>query len=146
MVRKLRYMKQHIVVLLLVGFTSAFVCDALCDLGVISWDNYAAVQRLNNHSLHEPDDHHADTEKHHHTNDEEACCDEAINNLYSSLIKQELKPNLLQIPIHYLLWPVVGLNDRAAIFSRKACSFFYTNLPPPLSGSHIRIFIQSFRN
>ena len=43
MIKRLHKRKEYIVILLLTGFISVFVCDALCDFGVISWGNYSAV-------------------------------------------------------------------------------------------------------
>ena len=78
--------------------------------------------------------------------DEEECCDEEVNNLYASLIKYEAKQNPVEVPVFHLLYQVYVINPEPENFHQKTLSFFYANLPPPISGFHIRIFIQSFLN
>ena len=154
MIRKLHNMKIHIAALLLTGFVSVFACDALCNLGLISWGNYTAVvEKADPHHMsgHDHDHHVADSDHqhdqdHHNKSDQEECCDEIVNNLYSSLIKYELKQNTVEVPTLHLLYEVHVIDFEAKNFLQKSLSFFYANLPPPISGFHIRIFIQSFLN
>ncbi len=149
---KLYNMKQCIVILFLTGFISVFVCDALCDLGVVSWGNSTAIIENADHHQnegqgHDEDaisDHHHDDTNNHQENDEEECCDEIVSNLYASLVKYELKQIPLETPVFQLLYQVFALDFQAEIFHQKVLPFLYANLPPPVSGFHIRIFIQSF--
>jgi hypothetical protein len=154
MMIKLHNIKQYIVTLLLTGFISVFVCDALCDLGLMSWGNYPAMvkeadphpKKTHDHNHHKAaTDHHHD-DKHSHDADEEECCDEVVNNLYASLIKYELKQTPVEAPAFQMLYRIYNLDVEADIFNKQLLPFLYTNLPPPVSGNHIRIFIQSFLN
>ncbi|PZX51518.1 hypothetical protein LV84_03675 [Algoriphagus ratkowskyi] len=152
-IRKLHFKKQFIVTLLLTGFVSVFVCDALCDMGLISWVSHptAIVETVDQHQ-NEGYGHHSDeilAHKHngpseHQENDEEECCDEIVKNLYASLIKYDLKQIPVETPIFHLLYHVFALDFQAEIFHQKILPFLYANLPPPVSGYRIRIFIQSF--
>jgi hypothetical protein len=163
-------MKQYIVTLLLTGFISVFVCDALCNLGLISWGNYPAIEQEADHhpikgndnehhddaiSYHHNDsehhdntasDHHNDNKHEHENTDEEQCCDEIVTNLYASLIKYELKQNIVEIPVFHSLFRVNAIDFQSESINQKIFSSFYANLPPPVSGHQIRIFIQSFLN
>lgn len=155
MMIKLHNIKQYIVTLLLTGFISGFVCDAFCNFGVISWGNYpTSTNEMVHHSIkvydlddhhNAPKDHHHD-DKHSHDADEEECCDEVVNNLYASLIKYELKQTPVEAPAFQMLYRIYNLDVEAEIFNKQLLPFLYTNLPPPVSGNHIRIFIQSFLN
>lgn len=155
MIRKLHNMKQYIVILLLTGFMSVFVCDALCDLGLISWGNYPAVVKEADYhpkKAHDHDhqdattNHHDDDKDSHDGNEEDECCDEVVNNLYASLIKYELKQIPVETPVFHVLYQVYAINFETEIFNQQLLPFLYTNLPPPISGFHIRISIQSFLN
>ncbi|NDP22117.1 MAG: hypothetical protein GZ091_13695 [Paludibacter sp.] len=153
MIRKLHRNKQYIVTILLTGFISVFVCDALCDLGLISWGNYPQITENAYHHQKEGhghddavSDHHHDNEHERQDNGKEQCCDEIVTNLYASLIKYEIKQSSIEIPVFHLLYQVYAVDFQTETFNQKIFSFFYTNLPPPVSGFHIRIFIQSFLN
>jgi hypothetical protein len=145
-------MKQCIVILFLTGFISVFACDALCDLGLISWGNSTAIIENADHHQNEGHGHHSDeilAHEHHgpseqQENDEEECCDEIVKNLYASLIKYDLKQIPVETPVFQLLYQVFALDFQAKIFHQKLLPFLYANLPPPVSGYRIRIFIQSF--
>ena len=155
MIRKLHNIKQYIVTLLLTGFISVFVCDALCDFGLISWgDSASVVKNADTHpkNAHDHDHHDAATNHHqedehsHDDSEEDECCDEVVNNLYASLIKYELKQILVETPIFHILYQVYAVDFEVEAFNQQLLPFLYTNLPPPVSGNHIRIFIQSFLN
>ena len=147
-------MKQYIVILLLTGFASVFVCDGLCDLGLISWGNSTAIIEKSDHSQkdghgHHGDaisDHHSDNEHEHQAAEEEECCDEIVNNLFASLIKYELKQSAVEIPVYHFLYQVFAVDFEAIKFHKQILSFLFTNLPPPVSGFDIRISVQSFLN
>ena len=150
MIRKLHKKNQYLVTLLLVGFISVFLCDALCDFELISWGNSPViVQEVEHHPVkgHDHDHHDAASDPQHHDkqdNDEDECCDEMVTNLYASLIKYELKQNAVEIPVFHLLYQVYAINFQVETFNQKPLLFLYTNLPPPVIGYHIRIFIQSY--
>lgn len=154
MMKKLQNKKQYIVTLALTGFISVFLCDGLCDLGLISWGNYPAIVQEteqyqdegHGHHADAVSDHHHDDEHEHQNDEEEQCCDEIVNNLYSSLIKYEVRQNSVEIPVFQLIYQVYALDFQTETFNQKIFSLFYTNLPPPISGYRIRIFIQSFLN
>ncbi|MEQ9439904.1 MAG: hypothetical protein RIG62_12695 [Cyclobacteriaceae bacterium] len=155
MIKRLHKRKEYIVILLLTGFISVFVCDALCDFGVISWGNYPAVvnktdphpKKAHDHDHHDTNtDHHHDNKHSQDGNEEDECCDEVVNNLYASLIKYELKQIPVETPIFHVLYQVYAVDFEVEYFNQQLLPFLYTNLPPPLSGNHIRIFIQSFLN
>jgi hypothetical protein len=154
MIRKMHHMKQYIVILLLTGFASVFVCDGFCDLGLISWGNSTAIIEKADHSQNEGhghhgdaiSDHHNDNERKHQNPDEEECCDEIVTNLYASLIKYELPQNTVETPVYHLLSQVYTVAHKTISLNQKTFPLFYTNLPPPISGYHIRVFIQSFLN
>ncbi|HNP16940.1 MAG TPA: hypothetical protein PKL31_00795 [Fulvivirga sp.] len=155
MIKRLHKRKEYIVILLLTGFISVFVCDALCDFGVISWGNYSAVvnktdthpKKAHDHDHHDTNtDHHHDNKHSHDGNEEDECCDEVVNNLYASLIKYELKQIPVETPVFHVLYQVYAVDFETENFNQQLLPFLYTNLPPPLSGNHIRIFIQSFLN
>lgn len=139
-------MKGSIVALLLTGFLGVFMCDALCDLGVISMGNYlVTVQEVDHHQTNDHD-HDADSDHRHVGNnesDEDECCDEEVSNFYASLIKYELKQNSVQIAVFCLPYQVFELGFQEKV-NQKKLSFFYANLPPPIGGYLIRIFFQSF--
>lgn len=155
MIKRLHKRKEYIVILLLTGFISVFVCDALCDFGVISWGNYSAiVQEADHHPIKGHNhDHHATSEyqhdgkhDHHGNNEDDECCDEIVTNLYASLIKYELRQIPVETPVFHVLFQVYAVDFEVENFNQQLLPFLYTNLPPPLSGNHIRIFIQSFLN
>lgn len=157
MIRKLHNIKQYIVTLLLTGFISVFVCDALCDLGLISWGNYPIIvkeadphpKKTHDHNHHKAaTDHHHDDKHSHDDSKEDECCDEVVNNLYASLIKYELKQIPVETPIFHVLYQVYAIDFEVETFNQhqQLLPFLYTNLPPPVSGNHIRVFIQSFLN
>jgi hypothetical protein len=154
MIKKIHHKKQYIVILLLTAFASVFVCDGLCDLGLISWGNSTAIVEKPNHRQkdghgHHDDaisDHHNDNEHEHQAAEEEECCDEIVNNLFASLIKYELKQNAVEIPVYHLLYHVYTINVPTETLNQKPLLFLYTNLPPPVTGYDIRVFIQSFLN
>lgn len=155
MKKRLHKRKEYIVILLLTGFISVFVCDTLCDFGMISWRTYpAGVIETDPHPKKVHDHHHQDTNKDHHhdnkdshdANEEEECCDEVVNNLYASLIKYELKQIRVEAPVFHVLYQVYIEDFEVEYLNQQLLTFLYTNLPPPLSGNYIRIFIQSFLN
>jgi ABC-type Zn2+ transport system substrate-binding protein/surface adhesin len=120
-------------------------------IGLISCGNYAQITENADHHQNEGhghddavSDHHHDNEHEHQDNEEDECCDEIVNNLYASLIKYELKHKAVEIPVFQQLYQVYAVDFLTEAFNQKIVSFFYANLPLPVSGYHIHIFIQSF--
>ncbi|MBI0398119.1 hypothetical protein [Cyclobacterium marinum] len=155
MIKKLHNIKQIVITLLLAGFISVFVCDALCDFELISWGNYPAfVKEADHHSIKDQKHEHHDVANDHHHEDsqpddggqEDECCDEEVKNLYASLIKYEIRKLPVETPVFQMFYEVFAINFKEKNFNQQLLPFLFTNLPPPLSGIHIRIFIQSFLN
>ncbi len=101
--RKLNTYKSTIVGLFLTGFISVFVCDFLCDTGLIFPKHYNAGEvalsdhHANRESQHEDSghDHHHTSDHHGHdeitrssaSSDKDDCCDDTVNSIYASLVK-----------------------------------------------------------
>lgn len=156
MMRKLHANRQRIVALLLTGFMSVLVCDFLCDVGVISWGAFSAHTDIADNPTKAHHHHDSQTDHHHHDDQHDYdhnqdhkgddCCDDMVEQVYASLIKYELKQHTFQPLAYYLLYQIYTEAFVPKGFSQKLLSFLYTNLPPPISGFHIRVFIQSFLN
>ena len=150
--RNLRTKRQYIVALLLTGFISVFVCDFLCDVGVISWEhlNSSSVKTDHHHRTeahnHHDSHHHHDEHDHDQDDEEDDCCNDMVNQVYASLIKPEIKQSTFQPLVYHLLYQTYTVAFEPRGFSQKHLFFFYTNLPPPVSGFQIRVIIQSFLN
>lgn len=149
--RKLHAHKQYIVALLLSGFSSVFVCDFLCDVGVISWarfNSHAVItdhpKEAHHHHDSPTDHHHDDTHDHNKSHEQDDCCQDVVNQIYASLIKFELKQSTLQAPLYCYMYEAYTVYGKPNTYSQRLLSFLYTNLPPPVGGFHIRVLIQSF--
>lgn len=119
MIKKLHNIKQIVITLLLAGFISVFVCDALCDFGLISWGNYPTfVKEADHHSIKDQEHEQYDVANDHHHEDsqpddgseEDECCDEEVKNLYASLIKYEIRELPVETPVFHMFYQVFAIN------------------------------------
>jgi hypothetical protein len=149
MIIKLRQVKVQIVVVFLAVFTSILVCTVLCDLDAItlhdarvhSHDGY--VQEVGDtHSNAQPypvDDHHA-------TGELANCCEDLAEPVMASLFYQKISPQKLGLNLSLLYAVGTTLFSLLAPFGSPRDKLMYFDLPPPLKGFDIRIYIQSFLN
>lgn len=156
--RKLNQHKSTIVSLFLTGFISVFVCDLLCNTGLIFPKHHISHKvadtghHTNNQSHHEESghDHHHATDHHHddkhdHEPGEDDCCDDMVNSIYASLIK-ETSESVFKAPASPLIYQTQVADNTPVVFHQKLLSLLYTDLPPPPSGFERRVLIQSFLN
>ncbi|KYG79294.1 hypothetical protein AWW67_13025 [Roseivirga seohaensis] len=154
MMRKLNQHKSTIVGLFLTGFISVFVCDFLCDIGLIFPKHYnvSEVALSDHHANRESQqedsghDHDHGTQSHEHKDtDKDDCCDDMVNSIYASLIKRSAEKAIsFSVAFLFVQHPVFEL--RPLYFYKRFISFQATDLPPPLGGFGIRVRIQSFLN
>ncbi len=150
--RKLNQHKSTIVGLFLAGFISVFVCDFLCDNGLIFQAHHSHSAASHTHGTatashdHQAPDHDHGTQSHEHKDtDKDDCCNDMVNSIYASLIKQNSeKPISLAVASLFFQHTVFEL--RPLYFYKRFISFQATDLPPPLGGFGIRVRIQSFLN
>lgn len=157
MIKKLHTFQASIVAILLVALSSVFVCDFLCDVGIIeiSLDGYQHQSEPNGQSSHNHSgsDHHHDllATGHHHEDqqqntEKDDCCEEETNALFSSLIKHQTKAFNLKTKYFQLVAIDFHL-EKIVVFNSVVPSgeIYFLDLPPPSSWD-IRVLIQSFLN
>lgn len=169
MLRKLHIFKPHITMGFLVSLSCVFICDFLCDLGVIEFQKFhvynhkseiLSTPEIHNHShssqagfhdlSNEQDENQGQNHGHDHSNhsnnqDEENCCDDLSNAVYSTLIKSDGITINVEVKLHALYLIENGVHSVSSSLSwYKKVSFLYDIPPPP--GKVIRILFQSFLN
>ena len=146
--------RRKIAVSILAVFSVVFICDFLCDLGIIknaiahagghhdhkeivTQDHHGGHGHDNESTPHEPSHHDEDTE-------DEDCCEEETSKIYASLVKYEL-------PKFDLDKVVVLLDLPWSTAFNLSHSYIETNpyrlnsaLSPPVTGLYARILFQSF--
>lgn len=152
MMRKLNQHKSTIVGLFLTGFISVFVCDFLCDNGLIFQAHHSHSAASHTHGTatashdHQAPDHDHGTQSHEHKDtDKDDCCDDMVNSIYASLIKQNSEKSI-SLAVASLFFQHTVFELRPLYFYKRFISFQATDLPPPLGGFGIRVWIQSFLN
>ena len=159
MINQLNRLKLGIALSLVLSFSGMFVCDALCDLGIIEFaivhdhSQESADDPIHNHdadhhhsNMFDHDDHHNPSSGHDHESSEEGeCCEDLTSPFFDQLVKHQKqsfefdKVEKITLIDHYDGYEAFIYN------SRKVDNlFFYSNLPPPLPGDQIRIRFQSF--
>ncbi|MEQ9217959.1 MAG: hypothetical protein RLO17_07955 [Cyclobacteriaceae bacterium] len=163
--RKLRLIRIQLTLGLLLALSGVFICNALCDLGILDIRMYSGHKAVDLHSqgsnhghdhLGDDGDHHNDLhpkplhqDKHNHSNhqhgDKEECCEEETSRLLASLVNSEL-PSFQIEKVPVLLQVVVLSQDFTSFSSNKKPNVYSLNssLSPPLSGYDVRILYQSF--
>lgn len=149
---------MQVAMTLVLAFSSIFVCDALCDIGVIKFSSSHSHGQVEDHRQSEGDGHNhhvqpVETDYHHmqpadHDHEDSGdddCCEDITAPFFNQLIKNRVqsfefdKVEKIDFTAHY---------DGHISFlynSRKINNLFlYSNLPPPISGDQIRIRYQSF--
>lgn len=153
LIKKLHNNRQKIAAMVLAVFSIVFICDSLCDLGII---NNSLTHQDNAH--HSPkvviSEHEHDHNSHSHDHDvalsstetpsDEDCCEEETSQFYASLIKYET-PNFdlsQELVFHTVVWG----NFSPISFTYKETNPHRLNsaLSPPITGLYACILFQSF--
>lgn len=160
---------MQLVLSLLIAFSGVFVCNFLCDLGVLDIriysDRSGSIAHLHesghkhNHSANSGGHHnihpagrvapqHNDNHTTHHQhngNNEDECCEEETSQLLASLVQYEL-PKFETEKIPVLLHAVLYDIDFVSFHIHKNTDPYQLNssLSPPAGGSFLRILYQSF--
>ncbi|MBR07688.1 MAG: hypothetical protein CMP48_08365 [Rickettsiales bacterium] len=164
--RKLRSIQIQLVLSLLIALSGVFVCDSLCDLGILDIqmrsgrstrishvidDNQSnEVKHDHKHGVTHHNDHH-EIQKHDHAdgdhqhNNSDECCEEETSQLLASLVTHEL-PNFETEYVPVLLQAVIYDVNYISFHHHKNTDPYRLNssLSPPISGSFIRVLHQSF--
>ncbi|MDW3212145.1 MAG: hypothetical protein R8N23_19910 [Reichenbachiella sp.] len=153
-IRKLNIYRKNIALTLLIALTSVFVCDFLCDVGIM---NNSVTHGNDSHHSHEvvaSEDHHKHSHDHesapsemdtaHGESQDEDCCEEETNKLYASLVKHEIPKFDLdqELVLYTVLWislPPISFNHK-----EKNPHRLNSALSPPIGGYFARILFQSF--
>ncbi|MEQ8878770.1 MAG: hypothetical protein RLQ12_04015 [Cyclobacteriaceae bacterium] len=153
---------------LLLALSGVFICNALCDLGILDIRMYSGQNKavdLHSHGrnhghdqqgaadVSHSDHHVADVKQHdghdhsgnHQHKDKEECCEEETSRLLASLVNNEL-PSFQIEKVPVLLQVVVLSQDFTSFSSNKKHNVYSLNssLSPPVGGSFLRILYQSF--
>ena len=154
---------------LLIAFSGVFVCNFLCDSGILDIRIYSgrsggtvhlhesspkhghSGNSVDHHNIHPAGDvtHHNEdnhtTHHQHNGNSEDECCEEETNQLLASLVQYEL-PKFETEKIPVLLYPVLYNIDFVSFPVYKNTKPYRLNssLSPPGGGSFLRILYQSF--
>lgn len=160
MINLLNKRKLGIALGLVLAFSSMFICDALCDVGIIEFSSTHSHNQVEDHhgaTAHDHgDDHHAlpvasdhdheqPTGHDHESSEDGECCKNLTSPFFDQLIKHKVESvEFLKIDKIDFVADYNGYN--AFLYnSRKVDNLFlYSNLPPPLPGDQIRILFQSF--
>jgi len=170
-IRKLRTIQIQLTLGLLLAFSGVFICNALCDLGILDIRMYSGQTAIVAHDSHgskhghdqhgdadEPHSgHHVADVKHHDVHgpsgdqhkhngkDKDDCCEEETRQLLASLVNYEL-PTFQTEKVPVLLQAVVFDQDFTNFNTNKKPNVYSLNssLSPPLSGFQLRILYQSF--
>jgi|TARA_Y100001972_G_scaffold106199_1_gene134404 hypothetical protein len=165
--RKLRMMQIQLTLSLLLAFSGVFICNALCDLGILDIRMYSdqtaslthhSNENKHSHDHHGDSDHHNDPQamvmhqdEHNHVSDQhrhkdkDECCEEETLQLLASLVNYEL-PTFQTERVPVLLQTDVLDQDFIDFISNKKSNVYSLNssLSPPISGFQLRILYQSF--
>lgn len=168
-IRKLHKIQMQLALSLLIAFSGVFVCNFLCDLGILDIRIYSSrsggiahrhdSNHQHGHSENSGDHHnihpagevghqHKDNHTTHHqhnSNSEDECCEEETNQLLASLVQYEL-PKFETEKIPVLLNAVLYDIDFVSFHIHKNTDPYHLNssLSPPVGGSFLRILYQSF--
>ena len=159
MINQLNKLRLGIALSFVLAFSGMFICDALCDVGIIEFSAvHDHFQKGADHHAqdHEEDHHHTQpmVSDHHHNQssghdhdgpEEDECCEDITTPFFDNLIKHQAQSfefdqvEIITLIAHYDGYETFIYN------SRKVDNLFlYSNLPPPLPGDQIRIRFQSF--
>ncbi len=152
MINLLNKRKLGIALGLVLAFSGMFICDALCDVGIIEFSSTHGHDGVEDHhgstAHNHGDDHHAlpvATDHDHRPTEDDDCCENLTTPFFNQLIKHKVesfefnKVEKIDFVPHYDGFISFLYN------SRKVDNLFlYSNLPPPLPGDQIRILFQSF--
>jgi len=138
-----------IAVFFITAFVAVFTTNALCDLEIIEY----APNLAHNHAEEASGDHHNDKESTSHSHsshnsssaEDDSCCDDVTSQLESSLFSKIIKKQV-SVAKYFLLGSVSILNNLVSLYQSINIIYHEYDTPPPLSGSTIRVFIQSFLN
>lgn len=155
-IRKLHKNRRKIAIAIVAVFSMVFVCDFLCDLGIIN-NEMTHHKGQHSHEVHVSDghhDHHGNShdhgatstpmeEPHHEEIPDEDCCEEETSKLYASLVKYEIPTfDLNKVVVLYEL-PFISFK---ALLPYKETNPYTLNsaLSPPIKGLYACILFQSF--
>lgn len=164
MMRKLHKIRIRLSLSLLIALSSVFLCNYLCDLGILDiriysgnqvgslYHTHSSKKGHENHfsgdhhehqisGIHQ--DHHDHSDSHHEEKDE--CCKEETSKLLASLVNYEL-PTFETEKVPVLLYAVIfDVNYTNFHFHKNTDPHqLNSSLSPPVTGSFIRVLIQSF--
>lgn len=160
MINLLNKRKLGITLGLVLAFSGMFICDALCDVGIIGFSSAHSHDQVEDHhglTAHDhgnadhamplvTDQHHEQPAGHdHESSDDGDCCEDLTTPFFDQLIKHKVESvEFSKIDKIDFVADYDGYN--AFLYnSRKLDKLFrYSNLPPPIPGDQIRILFQSF--
>lgn len=156
-IKRLHIVRQPIATSILAIFSIVFICDFLCDLGIINNDLTHEVKHSHELVADSHHDHagkysrgydfestmHETTHRHKHDDKDEDCCEEESNRFYASLVNHEFPQFDLDYDLVHFAEPW---------FSELNFTFHYKETDPyrlkstlsPPSGAFARILFQSF--
>lgn len=140
---------MQIALTLVMAFSSIFVCDALCDVGIITFEqehHHSDPEAHDHHGNQSGDhDHNQPAEDNHESSEADDCCEDLTTPFFDQLIKHKIenfefnKIEKVDFIALYDGYSVFKLNNR-----KTQNSSLYYDLPPPLEDDQIRILYQSF--
>ena len=133
--------RQKLATCVLAVFSVVFICDFLCDFGVI---NNAHTHQDNGHHDHgvaieESHNHHD-----HNKSSDEDCCEEETSQFYASLVKHELPIFDLDKIVVTLELPWSQTYNIPYTYKEINPHTLNNALSPPVAGLYARILFQSF--
>ncbi len=146
----INWSSKHIALIAIFFFTAfagVFTTNALCDLEIIEY----APNLVHNHSNELGDDHDEKEDGHHShksqssSNEDDPCCDDVTSQLESSLFSKIIKKQIATAK-YFLLRGVSISSNLISLYQSTNIIYHEYDTPPPLSGSTIRVLIQSFLN
>lgn len=141
---------------MLAVFSVVFVCDFLCDLGIIKNamahaglpHDHEAVVTHNHHDDHghshefEPTPHKVPNQE--NDTEDEDCCEEETSQFYASLVKHELPVFDLDKIVVTLELPWSPTYNTHYTYKETNPHILNNALSPPIAGLYARILFQSF--
>ena len=163
-IRKLRKAQMQLALSLVVALSGVFVCNSLCDLGILDIRMHSGKStdvahnhegtgghghtdiNSNHHADHSSDDaNHAYQSDLQQQQDKDECCDEETSLLLASLVKYDVQkfetekvPVLLYVAVCDVRFTIFSVNKNISLFQLNS------SLSPPIRGAFRRILYQSF--
>lgn len=165
MLRKINTYKKSVIAVFLMALLSVYVCQILCDLDIYSMKRItiaATADISDHHGSHSGADHHHDSEKSHdhhdhdqtskeaeghttqHSGQEDDCCEDMTTKVFESLFAQKINLPSLEAKL-FFVFELEFSTFQAFYNSIFTDSYnYYSDSSPPINGSDIVVFVQSF--